>query len=163
MARGAGVVPDEAAAGANPVTGAAISTNLEGNIHVAADLGNSLDRVFRALTIQRFKEREKQPVSDRLIGRDAEKALRRIGPLQFLRGEIKVPGPDAKSLDSEPQMLVMDRVVWRSSNCAGHAQAFSSAYSSLTLPVSTGSLWFRYPTTGDIHKALRHQMPVTDP
>ena len=116
MARTPILIPDQAAAGANPLAGSpfsAFSTKPERNVEIAAGLGNPLDRLFGALAILRFEQGKKQLVGNRLVAGDAEKTSGRIGPLQFSRGKIQIPGSDAKPFNSEPKMLIADRVVWR--------------------------------------------------
>ena len=113
MARKPILIPDQAAAGANPMAGSLFSTNPERNVEIAAGLGDPLDRLFGALAILRFKEGKKQLVADGLIAGDAEKASGVIGPLEFSRGKIQVPVSDPEPFNSEPEMLIADWVVWR--------------------------------------------------
>ena len=76
MARGAGLVPDQTTAGANPLSGFFPCANPERNVEMAAGLGNFPDCLVRALAILRFEQGKKQLVGNGLFAGDAEKASR---------------------------------------------------------------------------------------
>ncbi len=105
MAWHPGFVPDQAAAGANPLSGFVPGANPEGDVEIAAGLGDFPDGQVGALAILRFEQGQKQLVGYRLFAGDAEQASRGIGPLQLSRGKIEVPGSDAESLHLELKML----------------------------------------------------------
>ncbi len=105
MARGAGLVPDQAAAGANPLSGFLPSADPERDVETAAGLGNLPDGLVRALAVLRFEQRKKQLVGYGLFAGDAEKASGGIGPFQRSCGKIEIPGSDAKSLHLELKMF----------------------------------------------------------
>jgi hypothetical protein len=85
MAGGPGLILDEAASHANPLTKSRRPANPERNVEIAADLGGPLDRLLGAVTILWFEKRKKQLVGNRRVAADAEKASRGIGPLQLSR------------------------------------------------------------------------------
>jgi hypothetical protein len=68
--------------------------HFERKIEIAADLGNPLYFLFRALAIPGFQQGKKQLVGDRLVAGDTEQAFRRVGPLQRLGRKIEIPEID---------------------------------------------------------------------
>ena len=105
MAGDPGLVPDQAAAGANPLPELVLAEKPEGNVETAAGLGNLPDRPVDALAVSRFEQGKKQLVGYGLLAVDAEQASRGIGPLQLSRGKVEIPGSDAESLHLELKML----------------------------------------------------------
>ena len=110
----AGFILDQASAHANPLTGR--RTHLEGKIEIAACLDNPFYFPLGALAIPGLQQGDKQLVGDGLVAGDAEQTSRGVGQLQGLRRKIEIPGSDAESLDSKPEMLLAGSVIqWRSS------------------------------------------------
>ena len=74
MTRNPGFVPDQAAAGANPLPGFVPAADPEGNVEIAAGLGDSRDRPVRPFAVLRFEQGKKQ-----LVGYGLFAARRRTG------------------------------------------------------------------------------------
>ncbi len=114
MAWDPGLVPDQTAAGANPLSGSVPCANPEPDVGIPAGLGNFPDGLVGALAVVRFEQRKKQLVGYGLFRGDAEQASRGIGPFQRSRGKIEIPGADAKSLHLESEVLVRRRLSYAS-------------------------------------------------
>ena len=137
MACDTGVVLDQAAAFTDPLTGSRRRADPEGNVEIAAELGNPRELPFGALAIPGFEQRKKQVVADGAVLGDSEKTSCRLGPFQLPGCKVQIPGSDAESFDSEPEMLIAGRIVrWRL-NYAGHASVFAFHRSSFTPPAWT--------------------------
>ena len=105
MAGGPGLVPDQAAAGANPVPELMLAEQPEGNVETAVGFGNLADGPVDPLPVSRFEQGEKQLVGNGLLAADTEQASCGIGPFQLPRGKVEIPGSDAESLHLELKML----------------------------------------------------------
>jgi hypothetical protein len=82
--------------------------------------GDVPDRLLDVSAVVRFEQRKKQLPGHGLVASDAEKISRHVGPFQFLRDQVEIPGSDAESLDPEPEMFMSGYVSGRL-NDAGHA------------------------------------------
>jgi len=85
MAGGPGLILDEAASHANPLTKSRRPANPERNVEIAATSAALLIACSVRVTILWFEKRKKQLVGNRRVAADAEKASRGIGPLQLSR------------------------------------------------------------------------------
>ena len=105
MSGGAGVVPNQPRAGADPLRSARRPRDPERHVEAAAPFGDAPDRDLDPLAVVRLQPGQEQLVTHRLAGFDSEQDSGRLRPLQFQCLEIEIPGPDAKSFDSDAEMF----------------------------------------------------------